>query len=187
MAWQLQHDVGRVIVQAVDPPPGYPPGVTRQQIEACAAVAMPTDVYLYLWTNSNVHADMLAKLALLNGLEQYVGRLWLDVEDTAAASVLTRMTSIRAALAVLDDWSATHQKFRPGIYTGGWWWRDYLANTPLFKDRSLWASQYDGIEDPAVFNAFGGWTSCAIKQYRGTSSLAGVSGVDLNILSEGAL
>lgn len=185
MTWQLQYDVGRVIVQAVDPPPGYPPGVTRQQIEVCAAVGMRTDVYVYLWTNSDVRADMLAKLALLNGLEQYVGRLWLDVEDTAAATVDQRIQSVRRALDVLDAWSRVHGKPLTAIYAARWHWSAYMGNTVEFGERELWTAQYDNIEDPDVFNPFGGWDSCALKQYRGTSNLAGVSGVDLNIMRKG--
>lgn len=185
MTWRLQHDIGRVIVQAVAPPPGYPPTVTRQQIEACAAAGMPVDVYLYLWTRGDQRADMLSKLALLNGLEQHVGRLWLDVEDTAGATVLGRLTSIRVALAVLDGWSTIHGKPLPGIYTGRWWWTAYLGDSPLFASRLLWCSDYDGVDDPDVFRPFGGWQSCAIKQFRGTSTLAGVGGVDLNIMRKG--
>lgn len=185
MTWQLQHDVGRVIVQAVDPPPGYPPTMTRQQIEACAAAGMPTDVYMYLWSRGNQRLDMLAKLGLLVGLEQHVGRLWLDVEDTAGATILARLSAIRLAFTVLDEWSMLNGKPRPGLYTGKWWWTAYLGNPPLYAERLLWASQYDGVEDPDVFNPFGGWKSCAIKQYRGSSTLAGVGGVDMNIMRKG--
>lgn len=182
-SWQLLHDVGLVIVQAVDPPPGYPPGETREQLAACAAAGLATDAYLYLWTNSNVEADMRAKLALLSGLEQHIGRLWLDAEDTSAASPAARISAIRQAFAVLDGWSSAHGKPTPGLYTGRWWWMAYVNNTPEFANRALWTSQYDTIDDASVFMPYGGWERCAVKQYSGTSQLAGINGVDLNVLA----
>ncbi len=183
LVWETMHDIGRVIVQAVDPPRGFPPTQTRQQIETCATAGMPTDAYLYLWTRGDQRADMLSKLHLLDGLEQHVDRLWLDVEDTAAATILARLTSIRVALAVLDAWSTHHGKPRPGIYAARWHWTAYLGNTPLYGDRLLWAADYDDVDDPSVFQPFGGWDKCQIKQYKGTSALAGVSGVDLDVMA----
>ena len=182
--WKMREDVGLVIVQAIDPPPGYPAGVTRQQIEACAAAGIVTDLYLYLWTHSNVEADMRAKLALTSGLEQHIRKVWLDVEDTAPALVEERIRAVQQALAVLDGWTGAHDKPRAGIYTGGWYWRGYMGNTVEFNDRALWTSQYDGIRDPAVVTLYGGWTSCAIKQFAGTSVLSGQGGVDLNVLND---
>jgi hypothetical protein len=182
--WRDSHDIGLVIVQAINPPAGYPAGQTRQQIEMCVQAGIVTDAYVFLWTNSNVDADMRAKLATLNGLERQVRKLWLDVEDTAGASVDQRLTSIRQALAICDEWSRAHGKPRPGIYTGRWWWRGYLGNTTEFGDRDLWTSQYDGVDDVTVFSPYGGWTSCRIKQHAGTSTLAGVGNVDLNVLSD---
>jgi hypothetical protein len=181
--WKTQHDIGLVIVQAVDPPVGYPTGRTRQQIEACAVAGIETDVYVYLFVRENVEADMRSKLALLNGLEHMVGRVWVDIEDTSAATVAARVSAIRKALAVTDGWSAAHNKPRTGIYGARWYWTAYLTNTTEFSDRDLWAAQYDGIEDTTVFNPFGGWTRCVLKQYAGTSALAGVTGVDLNVVA----
>jgi Glycosyl hydrolases family 25 len=185
--WRDVHDIGLVIVQAINPPPGYPAGQTQQQIEACAQAGIITDAYVFLWTHSNVDADMRAKLATLGGLELHVRKLWLDVEDTAGAAVEQRLTSIRQALAVCDGWCKTYGKPRTGIYTGRWWWQGYLGNTTEFGDRDLWASQYDGIDDATVFSPFGGWTACRIKQHAGTSTLAGVGNVDLNVLSDAEL
>jgi GH25 family lysozyme M1 (1,4-beta-N-acetylmuramidase) len=181
--WRDVHDIGLVIVQAINPPSNFPTGKTRQQIEMCAQAGIATDAYVFLWTAAGP-ADIGAKLATLNGLEHHVRKLWLDVEDTAGASIDQRLTSIRQALAVCDEWSKTHGKPRPGIYTGRWWWQGYLGNTTEFGDRDLWTSQYDGIDDATVFSPYGGWKACRIKQHAGTSTLAGVGNVDLNVLSD---
>jgi GH25 family lysozyme M1 (1,4-beta-N-acetylmuramidase) len=183
-AWREMHDVGLVIVQAIEPPPNFPAGQTRQQIQACVAAAIPVDAYLFLWTASNVEQDMRTKLALLNGLEHWVRKIWLDVEDTTPASAAQRVSSIRQALAVLDGWALAHARPLPGIYSARWWWTAYIDDTTEFADRQLWTAQYDGIDNTSVFNRFGGWGSCRIKQYAGTSTLAGQGNVDLNVLSD---
>lgn len=182
-AWRDQHDVGLVIVQAVSPPPSYPPSQTRAQLEACAAAGIATDVYVYLWTTSNVEADIGAELALLDGLEHLVGRVWLDCEDVTTAAPSMRLDAVRRGLAVTDAWCAAHGVPRTGIYSGRWWWEAYLGDPHEFTDRLLWVSQYDLVDDTTEFSEFGGFTSCAIKQYSGSATLAGVTGVDLDVLA----
>jgi hypothetical protein len=184
--WREQHGIELLIVQAVDPPRPWPPSQTRQQIEAAHAAGLAIDVYLWVWTHSLQVADMETKLRLLDGLEPLVGRLWLDAEDTAAATVEQRMGSIERSLQVLDAWSQARGLPLPGIYTGGWWWRGYLANTRQFGDRALWDAEYDGIADNAQgWHPYGGWTERAIKQYTASGRLPGYGGgLDLNALSE---
>lgn len=181
-AWRDRHDVGLVIVQAIDPPPGYPMGVTRQQLLACREAGVVTDAYLWLWTHSNVVADMQAKLALLDGFQ--IGRLWLDAEDNAPAPVELRRSTIRAALAQLGAWSAARGLPVPGFYTGNWWIDGCLAgDASEWAGHPLWLAQYDGVQDAQAVRLPHGWGACAIKQYQGTSTLEGIGNVDLNVLS----
>ena len=183
-AWRDEHDIGLVIVQAIDPPLGYPVTQTRQQVEACWDAEIACDVYLYLWTLSNVEENMREKLALLNGIEHKVRKVWLDCEDTTSATYDQRMSAIRRALAVVDGWCMAHDKPLPGIYTGAWWWVGYVHDTDEFSELPLWDATYDGIDDASVFVPYGGWTECRIKQYVGSSELAGQGEIDLNVLSE---
>jgi hypothetical protein len=60
---------------------------------------------------------------------------------------------------------------QPGIYTGAWCWTEGWEAFALLP---LWAAQYDGIPDVDVFTPFGGWQTCAVKQYS-------ADGIDLNI------
>jgi hypothetical protein len=183
-AWKNQHGVGLVIAQSLNPPAGYPPGVTRQQINACAQAGMPVDIYLWLWTNSNVTLDIRAKLAVVDGLEGLIRKVWVDVEDTSQASVAARIGAARAAFAVADEWCLMHGKPTPGLYSARWYWPTYMGNTQEFGDRALWDAQYDGNPDnEAGWQPYGGWSERRIKQYAGTSTLAGQGGVDLNVLS----
>jgi hypothetical protein len=170
-AWR-QLGIRRVIVQSLDPPPGYPTGVTRQQVEACQAAGFSVEAYVYLWT-SQPH-DIARQLDLLRGLS--LSRVWLDCEDTMAASPAMRVTAIRIGLQAIAD-----AGFAAGIYTGRWWWTAYAGDPQDFSHLPLWPSTYDGVADRAQgFAAFGGWTEAAMKQYAGTSSLAGIGGLDLD-------
>lgn len=187
-AWKAA-GVGLVIAQAIEPPPAYPKGVTRQQIAACAAAGLATDAYVWCWTYSDVEADIAAKLGLLEGLP--IRRVWVDAEDTAAATPAAHIQAVERALAVVDAWGAERGLPKAGVYTAWWWWRDHLrcpsagrhAVAPWW-DRALWDAEYDGVADNAVgWHPFGGWSERRVKQYAGTSTLAGQGGIDLNVLS----
>jgi hypothetical protein len=178
--WKDEHDVGLLIVQAVDPSPPWPRSQTRQQIEAAHQAGMAVDAYLWLWTLSDVARDMRNKLALLDGLE--VGRLWLDVEDTESAAVSRRLEAVHQALPELDAWSSARGLPAPGIYTGGWYWKGYMGNTREHAERDLWDADYRGQH--STFASYGGWTRRAIHQYTGDGRLPGHSGaLDLNTVS----
>lgn len=174
-----------VIAQAVSPPPGYPPSVIHAQLEACRDAGMPTDAYVWLWFDLDV-SDIQAKLALLDGYP--IRRIWLDVEDTSAEKhpQADCEAKVAAALAACDAYPTISGE-RTGVYTGGWFWTDvkYMGNTTAFSDRDLWDADYDDVIDTILgFVPYGGWTSRAIKQYRGSTTRAGVSGIDLNVLSD---
>jgi hypothetical protein len=176
--------VTHVIVQSIDPPPGYPAGRTRQQIELCQAAGLSVDVYVWLWFDLDIR-DIHRKLKLIEGLQ--IRQLWLDVEDTASSKYdqATSEAKVTAALAACDAFQTTSGQ-KTGIYSGRWFWADqrYMGNTTLFADRELWDANYDEVADAALgFRPYGGWSAPRIKQYRGTSVLAGVGGLDLNVLS----
>jgi hypothetical protein len=178
--------VGHVIVQAVDPPAPFPPGQTREQIQACLDAGLTIDAYIWLWFDLDP-SDIQHKLQLLDGLK--IRQLWLDVEDTAASKYdqATTEQKVSAALALCDAY-ATSSGEKTGVYSGRWFWVDrrYMGNCETFKDRELWDANYDDVADSALgFVPYGGWDHVAIKQYRGTSVLANVSGLDLNVLSVG--
>jgi hypothetical protein len=80
----LQGDPGVLFVQSIDPPPGYPPGVTRQQVQWGLDNGWDVVAYLWKWFASGVE-DMQRRLDIL---EPFTGRLVAvaqDVEDTTIA------------------------------------------------------------------------------------------------------
>jgi len=176
--------VGHVIVQTVDPPPNYPPGRTRAQIQACLDAGLTVDAYVWLWFDLDAN-DIERKLHLLDGLN--VRQLWLDVEDTASInySQATCEDKVTSALAACDAYP-TGSSGRTGIYSGRWFWLDrrYMGNSTRFADRLLWDANYDDVADARLgYVPYGGWDHPTIKQFRGTTSIAGIGGLDLNVLS----
>lgn len=183
----LADGFSHAIVQSIDPPAGYPPGVTRQQIIACLNAGLTVDAYLWLWMDLDVN-DIHRKLDLLSGLG--VRQLWLDVEDLAANKYTQAQCEAKVidALQVCDSWAINNnlpQQFT-GIYSGKWYWSDprYMGNSTTFSNRELWDANYDNVPDANLgFSPYGGWNSARIKQYKGTTQLGEISGVDLNVLS----
>lgn len=170
------HDAGvrLVIVQAVDPPAGYPPGQTHQQLDAVLNDGrFAADAYVYLWHDAIWLTDRNAHL--LDGYEGMLRRVWLDVEDAEGANYWTQnVEDVRAGIDICERYSWS------GIYTGRWYWTKYTMNTEDAAASSLplWDAHYDGIPDVAGFVPYGGWSRRFIKQHIGRWQ----AGVDLNVL-----
>lgn len=163
--------VGLVIVQGLTEAQA---GVsyTRQQLQACLDANMPVDLYIYLYGGQ----DIRPRLATADGIP--IHRKWLDAEEPLTTA------QIDAAWPAMDAYPAQVQA--AGIYSARWWWITYQYNQNHWSHRKLWAAQYDNIADTKVFTPFGGWSTCFLKQYRGSSVLAGVGGIDISVLSEEA-
>jgi len=179
--WQ-QAGVGLVIVQAIDPPPGFPTGETRAQLQACKDAGLPVDAYVWLWFDLD-GSDIAHKLSMLDGFN--VRRIWLDVEDTAAQKYNQADTEakVQAALDLCDAYPHT-DPHPTGIYTGAWFWTSvrYMDNTHTFSSRDLWDANYDGQATDDNFKSYGGWPARTMHQYQGTSTLDGIANVDLDFL-----
>lgn len=174
---------GLVIVQAIAPPPTYPPSVTAQQLDMAVSCGLTVDAYVYCWWDM---ARLQRDVTTLGGRQ--VNRIWFDVEESSGvpASMAARVAFVKEALAVLDAYPNKKQALA-GIYTGGWYWGDathpnHMGNATDFANRPLWTSEYDGIPNVDVVSLYGGWRRAAIKQWQGTSTLAGVKNVDLNVV-----
>jgi hypothetical protein len=176
--------IGHVIVQAIDPPPSYPRGRTRAQIQVCLDAGLTVDAYVWLWFDLDAN-DIQRKLHLLDGLN--VRQLWLDVEDTASInySQAACEAKVSDALTACDAYR-TLSGARTGVYSGRWFWLDrrYMGNCTTFADRLLWDANYDDVADTRLgYVPYGGWDRPTIKQFRGTTAVGGIGGLDLNVLS----
>lgn len=164
-----------VIIQAVLPPPGYPPSETRAQLQAAQAAGVPADVYYFLFAGQS-DAVILSHLSLTDGFS--VRKKWLDIEESGLS-----VRYIAHVLSLLDAQAATYPI--AGIYAAAWWDAQNRGVLDSFSaTRQLWCAQYDNVADANVFTPFAGWAECRIKQYRGTSTWNGITNVDLNALSD---
>src|ERR1700704_391654 len=92
--------IGHVIVQAIDPPPNYPRGRTRAQIQACLDAGLTVDAYVWLWFD-------------------------LDADDAASVNYSQAVCEAKVsdALAACDAYP-TLSGARTGVYSGRWFWLD---------------------------------------------------------------
>lgn len=154
--------------------------MARQQAEAALAAGLRLEAYVFLGFESDPEWWVQQALARLDGLP--VARWWLDVEDTDHGSDWTPEQRIAYVQRALDAFAAAGVFAH--VYSGGWFWRPYMADTDVFarQGRKLWNSWYDGDADVDGL-PYGGWTSSdvAIEQFEGTSLVCGQS-VDKNRL-----
>lgn len=167
-----QHGVRRVIVQAVNPPadPRFPPGQTREQLQACKDAGMPTDCYVFFWEGQDPQAAVNA-MELASGFD--IGYWLADMEDDTQGyySVLDQIRSFMA-LCKPD-----------GVYTRRDWWERRAENTDEYAGLFLWDADWNrnpgGVN---VFTPYGGWTARALQQY-GSGDLCGATGLDMNVIN----
>ncbi|MGE5595190.1 MAG: GH25 family lysozyme [Hyphomicrobiales bacterium] len=169
--------IGTVIVASG---PGNYGLFARQQAEAALAAGLRLEAYTFLEFESDPEWWVRQALARLDGLP--IARWWLDVEDTDHGTSWTPAQRIACVQRALDAFTAAGTFAH--VYSGGWYWRPYMADTDVFarQGRKLWNAWYDS--DPDVDGLpYGGWTAAdvAIEQFAGTSIVCGQS-VDKNWL-----
>jgi len=152
------------------------PSVTRAQLEAALTAGMSIDAYVYLYWRRDIRAEVARALETVSGLP--AGRLWLDCEDGAGGLPGEDIVAVIAgAVEACGDSPC-------GVYTGRWWWAPSTGDSGRFSHLPLWHAEYTrSAEERPDFDSFrpyGGWTRPAMWQFRGTTSLCGVS-VDLNL------
>lgn len=123
-------------------------------------------------------------LAYLKFVGNY-SSIWVDLETNPSPNCgwTTNYTyNCQFTQKLINTLSQNTQK-AVGIYASAYMWSKImggLKNCPLFTNLPLWYAHYDGKPGFDDFVPFGGWTRPMIKQFRGTSTLCGVTGVDVN-------
>ncbi len=100
-------------------------------------------------------------------------KVLLDAEDMWAGEAATIIAKLERAVELCQA-----AGILPGVYTRSSYWRGKVENTTAFSHLPL-ADAWYGHQDPEDFIPYGGWESCAVRQWHDTTSLAGV-GVDLD-------
>ncbi len=152
------------------------PDVTRAQALAVIGAGLTLDAYVYLYWSHDVIGQVRDAIAVVEGLP--VGCLWLDCEDGVAGRAATEVGRlIESAVGGAGD-------FPVGVYTGRWWWQPATGDSAAFAHLPLWHAEYTSspalLPDFDSFQPYGGWQRPLVWQYRGSTTLAGVT-VDLNL------
>lgn len=179
LAQWIAEGVGLLIIQAF--PASYAQYQEQQrQVAAAVRNGLPFDHYIYDYLG-----DPTWVWDALEGIKAQAAQprmVWLDEEDVETDNGATDDASkaYRAQLIWSRVQHVRDSGYPVGIYTGSWWWTPRVGAVDYLAELPLWAAQYDGIADTRVFTPFGGWTTCAVKQYAGTQG----DGTDLNVVSE---
>ena len=159
--------VERVIVNA------WAPSISIDMIRRCRAVGIICeDIYCFLYFGLS-HERVEVHNAL--NIARQVGgikRIWLDVEarpphEREGMTPEGRIAAVRECVRMIEQ-----AGYRPGIYTGLWYWVPYMGNTTEFAHLPLWYANYgdnSGNRPPIRGVNFGGWKTVAVHQY--TSNL----------------
>ncbi len=167
--WGTQ-GVRRVIVQAVNPGPGFPAGQTREQLQACKDAGMPSDCYVFFWDDQDPAVAENA-MGLAEGFD--VGYWWGDYEDDRRMTPCVDEILAFAKACDID-----------GVYTRRDWWEARAGNTSDLSHMMLWDAHWDRDTNPAAnFTPYGGWTTRTLKQF-GSGNLCGASGLDMNVINQ---
>ena len=120
--------------------------------------------------------DTLRAQANNETLKSTYGMIWIDVEGTQYWSSSTS-NNVNFIDEMVNE--GVKKGVSIGIYTSQSQWTPITGGTTKFSSYPLWYAHYDNDPYFDDFVPFGGWSSPAIKQYAGTTSLCSAS-VDKN-------
>lgn len=181
------------MIQALVPPPGYPrAGDAHSSARMGRAVldgGMDLDSYLY-WIEGGMPFPL--KVELMSGLDI---RQWhVDLEEKPDLPAWSLNASVRYALMTGDAAPSLLQ--RPAAAYTAWWWVEWFlsrgGDIALLQNRPLWWVWDDGKADPTLERIPEGRRPSAYGlddnlvywvQYSLSTSVTGVSGIDLSVLS----
>lgn len=180
--WQAAYAQGYrlVVVQAWGGRPvGMGPNpICSQQLSAARQAGFKVAVYVWLPPDDTTDTSALMALAKEACGDEwaYVRFVAFDIE--ASANVQLHPTNPDARLA--DAMSHTLGEKPAVIYSSQSMWKKLMLDSKTFRQFPLWEAYYDRDERLSVPPRFpDGWVFRAMKQYAGTSDVAGLV-VDLN-------
>lgn len=180
--WRGAYEAGYrlAIVQAWGggPVPGGKNAYCAQQLAAARKAGMMTAIYFHLPPDTTTQTHLLVQAVKEAAGEEYqhVKFVAVDIEDEQLRPLHPTDSRGRLANAI------SHIKDKPVVvYTSGRMWGKVMGNMGGFEQYPLWDAQYDKKAELDVgWVAYGGWRERAMKQFQGTTQVAGIS-VDLNI------
>jgi hypothetical protein len=155
-----EHGPAHIVVRMYLPEERPPEEHSIAQVESARANGCSVGAYVWAYRSSDPRKTVRDGLALARRCGFVPPVLWIDCEDYLDEDPGPNAAWLREAV---DE--CRREGVRPGIYTGGWWWRDKMGNTTEFADLPLWAAEYSGPQDPSSCTLFGGWTRACGKQW----------------------
>lgn len=149
---------------------------TANSASALAATGIALEAYRELSGPGQYVAqvqDAIAGFAPLSSAGITFARLWLTAEDeTVGVAPAVLVPAFRAAVNACGSLAV-------GVYTGSWYWPDWMGNDTSFATLPLWHASYDeqAVIEPV---SYGGWTLPAAHQYASPVTVAGVA-LDLDV------
>lgn len=186
--WRAAHDAGfrLAVVQAWGALPGNRRGKNpycTEQLVGARKAGMMTAIYFHLPSDVTTETHLFIPVVKEAAGSEYAHTKFVAVD--IEGEKLLHPTEPKARLAD----AISHIKDKPVIiYTSRYMWQKVMAMAVGFEKYPLWDARYD--EKPELdtnWLAYGGWKERAIKQYRGTTTVAGGISADLNVADLGRL
>ena len=158
------HRPAHVVVKLYLPVESIPKEHSLAQIASARAEGCTVGGYVWCYGEEDPRKTVRDAVGLARSAGVELPILWLDCETYKEDGVVVDAGPDAAWLREAIDECRT-LGVKPGIYTGGWWWREHLDNTREFADLPLWAAEYDDNPDVDDVTLFGGWARASGKQY----------------------
>mmetsp|Transcript_34407 Transcript_34407/g.52688 ORF Transcript_34407/g.52688 Transcript_34407/m.52688 type:complete len:199 (-) Transcript_34407:42-638(-) len=146
------------------------------------------NVHVYIFPDTKRDDPSKQMMDAMNALTIASGGLipqgthvWLDIETLQWSS--NKEDNQNFIKGLMSYMPAIPQGVTLGIYSSHYNWDQIVGldwTYPADQGLPLWYAHYDNTPNFEDFKAFGGWETPLIKQFSGTSTVAGLA-VDLNV------
>jgi hypothetical protein len=175
-----QHRPAHVVVKLYLPVENVSGDYSRAQITSAKAAGCTVGGYVWCYGSEDPRKTVRDAIGLARSAGVELPVLWLDCESyTVGGEVRDPGPDAAWLRAAIDE--SRELGVKPGIYTGGWWWRERMNNSREFADLPLWAADYNGNADIEDVRLFGGWTHASAKQF--AEKLPSGAGLDQDVFS----
>lgn len=176
-----EHRPGHVVVRMFLPEERPPQEHSMDQIKSARSNGCSVGTYVWAYRSLDPRKTVRDAIDLARRCELEPPVLWIDCETYVEGGEVRDAGPDAEWLRTAVD-ECRVLGVQPGIYTGAWWWRQYMSNSAEFADLPLWTATYDEVADLGKVALFGGWTRAGGKQY--SEQLPDGRSLDRNVFLE---
>lgn len=184
--WKAAYDAGfrLAIVQAWGggPVPGGKNAYCAEQLAGARKAGMMTAIYLWLPPDTTAQTHLLIQAAKDAAGDEYqhIKFVAMDIEGDEKLHPEAPAARLHNAISNVKDKPVV-------IYSSAYMWGKVMGKSTALSQYPLWDARYDELPElDTNWVPYGGWIQRAMKQYQGTTSVAGIS-ADLNVVHLGRL